>query len=188
MPQGSGFLRLAFAAPLHFLFSTWNGAFLSHPIWLLGLVGLVPRSSPPTRIDTPLRVGLLSAIGAEIACSMLVQDWWAGGAFGQRRLVPVLPFMGVGLAVLLSRIRPTLVPRARRLLVGLLALAISWNVLGLLPAPRWLDPVQPRGSEVVRDPPGLRRLGVREVVLRLAARTGGAGLLVTGRASGSAVS
>ncbi|NJN82137.1 MAG: hypothetical protein HC802_07580 [Caldilineaceae bacterium] len=135
LPQGEGFLAFAHVQVVEFFFSTWNGLLLWHPIILMALLGFfVARSSffsAWAEQATQLRVVLLVVIGVEILVSMTVADWWAGGAFGQRRLVSILPLLSVGLCHLIW-----VALQSRRIVrtsvVGLICLLVLWNGLTML--------------------------------------------------------
>jgi hypothetical protein len=77
--------------------------------------------------DTGLRVLAATVIALQVYVNASVSDWWAGNAFGQRRLIDVLPFFALGGAALIQRIkRPVLA--APLLLSGL----VTWNVLFMI--------------------------------------------------------
>ena len=127
------FLPLWKAQILPLLFSTWNGALLWSPLLLLGLVGSRKLG------DAHLRRWMLVAIVLEILVCALVLDWWGGRSFGPRRLVSVVPFAALGMAMQLQRVRGSKVLAA--LLAAVLILGCTWSVrlaryhlAGLLPA------------------------------------------------------
>jgi hypothetical protein len=128
--EGGGFISLANVRPLAFFFSTWNGAFLSHPALLLCIAGLA-SAWPKRRSEACFRIALLAGITLHVTSSMLVGDWWSGGSFGQRRFVSLLPMLSVGLLVL-WRAAAGSSPALRRTLVGACALLTLWNGLSLV--------------------------------------------------------
>jgi hypothetical protein len=136
MPMGTGFMSLSNADPLAFLLSTWNGLFLSHPALLICLLGFAlpargAAESPWARMQTLRWAGLL-AIVLELFSCMLVEDWWAGGAFGQRRVISLLPILALGLLSLERLVRAQGAQLQRHLLAGALLLLIGWNGLSLI--------------------------------------------------------
>jgi hypothetical protein len=109
-----------------FLLSTWHGAFVYSPLFLIGFVGIafVP--------DRGLRFALWGAVILEVYVCASAGDWWGGGAFSARRLTSVAPLAGVGVAWLVHRAgaldaRPGLAWR-RAAAVTLVATAMLWNV------------------------------------------------------------
>jgi hypothetical protein len=99
VPPGPDFLPLWRPQLLHFLFSTWNGAFVWSPLLLVGIAGLV------TIEERGLRYAFLAAIVLEIYSCSVLMDWWGGRAFGARRLVSIVPIASTGLAFLAHRLR-----------------------------------------------------------------------------------
>jgi predicted secreted protein len=165
LPQTSyapGFLSGQYLTPGHILeyfFSTWNGAFLWHPILLVGMTGLLiyPKRFFPGwgKPSQALRVLLLAVTGLSYVAGLVVIDWWSGGAFGQRRLVSIYPFLGVGL-LHLYHLAGSWRAWGRWALAGLVVVLIAWNILtlwryqqGLLPFnpadPRWYESRQVYG-------------------------------------------
>jgi hypothetical protein len=102
VPQGSGFIDIANSHPLDVLFSTLHGLITWTPIALIGLIGL---------LFLPRRSGLLPLFMVSIALQVIlcgaVSDWWAGDAFGQRRLVNLFPLLCIGVALCLERGKAT---------------------------------------------------------------------------------
>ena len=128
VPQGDGYFTLQNIQPLNFFISTWNGAFVFHPIYLLALIGLLGVPSKffagwdhDARV---LRSASVVVVGVGIFFTMMTSDWWGGGSFGQRRLIAMLPVLALGLYHLLS-----LVVSARRRGLTLVATAFVVAVL-----------------------------------------------------------
>ncbi|WP_129633418.1 hypothetical protein [Candidatus Oscillochloris fontis] len=109
VPQSGNFLNPSNAEPLKFFFSTWNGVFLWHPLILFGLVGLARLFRYPrlgrSYVWYILAVVTGVSIVMEVFISMIARDWWAGGAFGQRRLVSLAPLICVGILQLFEEMR-----------------------------------------------------------------------------------
>jgi hypothetical protein len=132
IPQAGDFLSLAHIEAFRFFFSTWNGVLLWHPILLVAFAGLFLSGilSGPRHDSRTLRRVCLAVIVLELLVSMMVVDWWSGGAFGQRRLVSVLPILALGL----SQVTEAALRRSRTLALALAAvvsLLIAWNMLTL---------------------------------------------------------
>jgi hypothetical protein len=135
IPQGGSFLSVAHVEPLAFLFSTWNGVFLSHPLLLWAALGVF---APPRRATDPPWLGSRSfqaavcvALLLELVSCMLVRDWWAGGSFGQRRIVSLLPLFALGAAALPGALEGKWSAARRRTVAGVCTFLIAWNVLSL---------------------------------------------------------
>ncbi|MBK8051594.1 MAG: hypothetical protein IPK16_33590 [Anaerolineales bacterium] len=76
------------------LFSLWHGLFVWHPVYLLGVVGLVPLA----RRDWSL--ALACAIGFVLQV-YVISAWWVwtqGDSFGGRMFIATLPLLALGLA------------------------------------------------------------------------------------------
>lgn len=78
----------------HFGLLTWS------PVFLPAAVGLA--LSPHRR----LALAGLAALLLELAIDGAAPDWWGGLSFGMRRFLDLLPFVVVGLAELVRRLRP----------------------------------------------------------------------------------
>ena len=137
LPQGDDFLSLANIEPIAFLFSTWNGVFLWHPVFLFAFLGLLIAPMGFFRDwshdGQVLRWTCLVLVGVDFLLSMMAHDWWAGGSFGQRRLISTLPLIGLGLYHLVAVSLEVKRKRVIALAVGgLLVFLISLNSLTLL--------------------------------------------------------
>lgn len=101
------------------LFSARHGLLSWTPLFLLALPGLLLW----VRRDARLAWAMLAGLALSVALNSLQWDWWGADAFGQRRLLGLVPFLALGLAQALEflRRRP-LLPIA-----GALALLIVWN-------------------------------------------------------------
>ena len=157
MPMGADFMSLSNAEPLHFFFSTWNGLFLVHPALLIILAGFAlpwrtSADSPWAGIE-PLRWAALLAIALELFSCMLVEDWWAGGAFGQRRVVSLLPLLALGLLALQRLAWVGGAGPRGFLLAGSLVLLIGWNGLSLVRLYDGSIPYNPAHRMWYRDHP-----------------------------------
>jgi hypothetical protein len=123
LPQPGPDIQVGLLHPalMQLMFSSHHGIFSWSPVLLLGVAGLflLARRRPWFAVTA------LVVLGAEVYVSASVTDWWAGAAFGARRLVGAFPLLALGVAVVLER-----VPLARRRLVvvggGLL---VAWNLL-----------------------------------------------------------
>jgi hypothetical protein len=126
-------------ATLHFspaglwgtLLSARHGLFTWTPVTLLAVIGLFRLR----RRDAELAGVSLAILVALVLSNCTVIDWWAGTAFGMRRLVSATPLFVLGLAVLLDDVRcawARRIPRAAR--GGFIAPLVfagfgMWNVL-----------------------------------------------------------
>jgi hypothetical protein len=135
IPQGGSFLSAAHAEPFAFLFSTWNGVFLSHPLLLLATLGVFapPRraTDPPWLGSRSLQVAICLVLLLELVSCMGVRDWWAGGSFGQRRVVSLLPVFALGAAALPGALELGRSAARRRAFGAVCTFLLAWNVLSL---------------------------------------------------------
>jgi len=133
-PTHTGLERAFFSVgdlqPFAFLFSTWNGALFCHPVLAICILGIALYRHGPFADLPGLRSAATLIIALEMASSLIYPDWWAGGSFGQRRLISALPFLALGLSALF-RSAGTWRPRARAALATLLLVLGAWNALSL---------------------------------------------------------
>jgi len=112
-------------AIMEVLFSAHHGLFAWHPVLLLGFAGLICV----WRRSRYVAVGLLVLLAAYVYSNAAIDAWHAGGSFGMRRFVGVLPFMAPGIAALGAWLvhflrRHYIVP-----VVGVISLVFLYNVL-----------------------------------------------------------
>lgn len=122
IPQGPDFMRWASPAPASLLFSDQHGLVSWTPVAGLALTGLVPLVRRDRRVGT----GAILTVAISLYVNAAVADWWAGEAFGARRLVSCFPVFVLGLAALASTIR------APRLLAAVCTVMVGLNLLLLL--------------------------------------------------------
>ena len=83
------------------LFGSYRGLFYFCPILLVGLLGFTRvRSREQNRIWTPLLLG----IGGMILLNGSYRFWEGGTCFGPRHLVPLIPFLALGVVLLPKRL------------------------------------------------------------------------------------
>jgi hypothetical protein len=123
VPQGRDFLHLGSSRFFEVLFSTRHGFFSWTPVALVGLAGLACLR------DRALAVTLAVAVAVEVWVCGAVYDWWAGDAFGMRRLIGVLPIVALGAAALLARLKS---PRAHHVPSWVALALIVWNAAFLV--------------------------------------------------------
>ncbi len=80
-------------------FSWRNGLFSTHPVLLLGVLGLAVYAIKSDHRD-PLIIALAAIFFAHSYINSCIIDWWAGHSFGQRRLINTFPFFAFGMAAL----------------------------------------------------------------------------------------
>ena len=111
------------------LFSYRHGLFTWTPVTILSVVGLIRLF----RRDAELAGVSLGVLAALVISNCAVYDWWAGSAFGMRRLVSATPVFVLGLAVFLDDVRILWARRtalAGRFLAPLVLVVFGvWNVL-----------------------------------------------------------
>jgi len=83
-----------------FLFSTHNGLFVYHPIFLFCTAGFYFVYKKHKEIIFPLIALVIAAVYIHSA----TWDWFGGSAFGMRRMADVTPIFAIGLVALLDKI------------------------------------------------------------------------------------
>jgi hypothetical protein len=104
---------------LQVLFSSQHGIFIWTPISLLAVVGFAFVR------DRRLQAAFVIAFLIELAISGSAPDWNGDFSFGQRRFVALTPFLVIGFAALIARMRD----RPAGALTGLF---VAWNLLLML--------------------------------------------------------
>jgi hypothetical protein len=147
-PPGSP-MRWASPAVVQVLFSAHHGLFAWHPALLFGFVG-IPFL---WRRSRKLTVALALVLAGHVYMNAAVEAWYAGGSFGMRRFVGVLPFMAPGMAAFgswivgLFRKRPT-IPA----ILVLLALFTYNDILMLQIRQNWTSFLLPLSFQAVWSP------------------------------------
>jgi len=105
---------------LELMFSARHGLFTWTPLFLLAALGWLLWLARDARLGGLMIAGFLLA--ALVNSAML--DWWGGDAYGQRRMLGLFPFFGLGLGATLHFLRQRpLVPVA-----AILAVLAVWNL------------------------------------------------------------
>lgn len=107
------------------LFSLHHGLFLWHPVYLLGILGLLAL----VQRDRALALCLLAGFALQV---YIIGAWWAwhqGDSFGGRMFISIIPLITLGLVGLLERL---FAPRRYALLAFLGMFLVCWNMLFLL--------------------------------------------------------
>ena len=120
IPQGGGFFSWASPHVLAALFSMRHGLITWHPIFLLGLLGLIPL----WKVDRRVALLILFVFAGELYVNSAASHWWADDAFGGRRFVSLIPLLTVPTALLLARMK-------KQVAAAVLAALVLWNGLGL---------------------------------------------------------
>lgn len=124
IPQGNNFIDWSGSHTLDVLISADRGLFNWHPLLLFGLSGLIFAMKG----HGAYAVSALAVFAFTAFLNGSVTDWNGSGAFGARRFDPALPLLALGMAALLSRLRPLLARRPLLLPALGLALAVAWNI------------------------------------------------------------
>ena len=142
IPHGGEYVRPRDPQLMSVLFSQLYGLLPWTPAFFAGLVGLplLWRRSPQ------LAAALLISAGLYLWYNASLARWYAGGAFGLRRLTLLTPWFAIGLALLLDALR-----RVRRGLPAALAgVMAGWTTLLLVRYDLFLLPHVP---EDIQDLP-----------------------------------
>lgn len=89
IPQGGAFFILDPARIFHVLFSPLNGWLWTHPLLILPVAAF----ATPGAWKNHIARGCLLYLLAAAFINSLPGDWWAGGSFGNRRFIGILPFL-----------------------------------------------------------------------------------------------
>lgn len=123
IPQGKGFLKLTQPHILEVLFSTRHGLFLWTPITLLAILGLLFFR------ERILASFLFTTFFLDLYISSIALDWWAGHAFGMRRLIGATPIFVLGLAAFLDHFK---ISKIKNKILFFLIFLIGWNFLFII--------------------------------------------------------
>lgn len=96
VPQGSSFFDLTHPHFWQFLFSSYHGMFIVHPMLILAIIGLILAIKKHQKIV----VVFLAALILQIYLNAGLADWYGGGSFGARRMVSSFFIFSFGLAAL----------------------------------------------------------------------------------------
>lgn len=121
---------LAPAIPRIF-YSSRNGAWYSHPFFIVGFAGLVWGVIKSFRPGRMFWACLLTSYGVHVYFIAAHQRWTFGEGFGHRMFVDSSPLMLVGAALLYYRMKSGI---GRGALVGVFSVLIAWNLLLTLAA------------------------------------------------------
>ena len=156
------------AYPIHavsVLFSGFHGLFSWHPITLFGVVGLLALARQNGRIALALFV----VFAAQVAVVGSYDTWWGGASFGARRFMNCTPIFVIGLAALLTGMRPL----AHRIAVVGVGLLVVWNFglaiqygTGLIPRDEPVTMATIARNQVVEVVPRMFDVGWRFLVDR----------------------
>ncbi|MBM3464728.1 MAG: hypothetical protein FJX76_21735, partial [Armatimonadetes bacterium] len=150
-----GILGVSWPRPgvlLEILFLPYRGLFVASPLLLAAPLGMwLGLRQGPTR-------AFWAAAAAVVVIFLLINCgyayWWGGWAYGPRHLVPILPFLCLGLALLYTRASRA----GRGVLLGLLALSVFLTLVAVSTAPMVPDATEamrrarPQAYEQMRTP------------------------------------
>jgi hypothetical protein len=106
------------------LFSSRHGLLSWTPMVYLSLIGLGFFFKKEKFLIANLSVVFIIMI----YLNSIIQDWWAGWAFGSRRFASCLPIFALGFAALMD----FLLRRPKILLSGFLIILIGWNLMFMM--------------------------------------------------------
>ncbi len=106
LPQGAGFMHWGEPAIGSFLFSPVHGLFTWTPVFGVGLLGLLLAPAGAPRWVKVAVAMLTLGVALSVYVSAAADDWWAGSAFGPRRLASLTPVAALGLSFVAVRVSP----------------------------------------------------------------------------------
>jgi hypothetical protein len=122
-PHGTDFVRLERPFLLETLFSSRHGLLSWTPVLWGGFLGLVPLVRWRPALGLPLVAPILLMTYLN-ACS---GDWWAGGAFSNRRFDGLLPALACALAASIEVLRAWVRRRPRAVVALAVLPCLAWN-------------------------------------------------------------
>lgn len=123
VPQGDQFIGFEHFGIPGVLFSSRSGLLIWTPVTAFAIYGWMRmRHGMHAIVFGSLLVLQLIAVG-------FVLDWWAGNAFGARRLVGMVPAFSFGLAALIER---SFHAKYHRIMVSVLSICTVWTLLFFL--------------------------------------------------------
>ena len=123
-PHGTDFVRLGHPFVLETLFSSRHGLLSWTPVFWLGYLGFLPLLRRRPALALPLVVPLVLMTYVNM-CS---GDWWAGGAFSNRRFDSLLPILALGFAASLDVLRALVRERPQVVLALVAVPFVTWNL------------------------------------------------------------
>lgn len=132
IPQGGGFFNLFNPHIWSFLFSSYHGLFIWHPLLLIGLIGLFFLWRKNKTLAAVIFVTLL----AQIYINSALGDWMAGSSFGARRIIGSLVIFAIWMASLYDFFREKN-KKVINWIIGLIILfGLGWNILLMISVAR----------------------------------------------------
>lgn len=110
---------------IEILLSERGGVLAWHPILAIALVGLIAARRAGVR---PLVRTASIGLALQLYLLSCWSVWWAGASFGNRFFISAFPWLALGLAALIDRLRSG---RRPWLAIALIAVLVAWNA-GLL--------------------------------------------------------
>ena len=101
VPQGETFFSLSDPNIWQFLFSSYHGMLVIHPLLILGLLGLIWSFRKYKLLASLMMLALM----LQIYMNSALYDWYGGGSFGARRMVSSLFIFAWGWTYLFYRIK-----------------------------------------------------------------------------------
>lgn len=103
-PQGEGYMEWTRPALVPFLFSGFHGMLTWHPLWLVGIAGLVVGCVRNHGERRAWHCGALLVMVVAIYVNACVSDWWGGASYGARRMTSQIPLLLLGLVEITRRL------------------------------------------------------------------------------------
>jgi len=100
VPQGASFFDLAHPHLWSFLFSSYHGMFIIHPLLIFSIIGLIILFKKYPLLTLSLFFVLL----LQIYINSGLHDWYGGGSFGARRMISSFFIFALGFSFFLQKI------------------------------------------------------------------------------------
>src|SRR6185369_14401225 len=102
----------------------YRGRFIYSPLFFLAIIGLIifyKRSKFWSLCS-------LFTIAALVIIYGFWPAWWGGGSYGQRFLIPLMPFGAIGIASLIAKIKNQKL-KIKNLIIFIIVGAASWSLM-----------------------------------------------------------
>jgi hypothetical protein len=135
VPQGETFFKLSDPNVWQFLFSSYHGMLVVHPLFILSLLGLWGAFKKYKLLTSLMLLALL----LQVYMNSALYDWYGGGSFGARRMVSSLFIFAWGWTYLFSKI--SIKKTWKKLVITLIFTGILFNGLLMMSYAKQIIPL-----------------------------------------------